>query len=211
MVCVNGRRVDCWGAWIWPSVLILPFFAKGSMLLDCAEVCSVAVLLTVCTVFVWKRLCVCSGWGTERELALYSWFLLHSAACSVVIFPLLAEDFLVSCFKIASREKGSIAYRDSWSQVADKPSLAMFFQLFPALGMALLELWVPWMCLSVYPVLMSSIVYTVAYTLQSQLALFFQLELSWIAKPLVTDCLFSLKNHISWHFCQSKVMYMGEP
>lgn len=30
-ICVNGRRVDCWGGWIWPSVLILPFFAKGSV------------------------------------------------------------------------------------------------------------------------------------------------------------------------------------
>lgn len=56
-ICVDDRRVDHWGAWIWPSVLILPFFAKGSMLLDSAEVCSVAVLLTVCTVFMWKRLC----------------------------------------------------------------------------------------------------------------------------------------------------------
>lgn len=103
MICVDDRRVDHWGAWIWPSVLILPLFAKGSMLLDSAEVCSVAVLFTVCTVFMWKRLC--SGWGTERELALCSWFLLYSAVYSVVIFSLLAENFLVSCFKIASRER----------------------------------------------------------------------------------------------------------
>lgn len=94
MICVNGRRVDCWGGWIWPSVLILPFFAKGSMFLDSDDVCSVAVLLTVCIVLMWKRLCIWSGWGMEtRALALYSWFLLYSAAYSVVNFSLLAENF----------------------------------------------------------------------------------------------------------------------
>lgn len=58
IVCVNDRRVDCWGGWIWPSVLILPFFAKRSMFLDSDDLCSVAVLLTVCTVFMGKRLCI---------------------------------------------------------------------------------------------------------------------------------------------------------
>lgn len=58
MVRVSERRIDCWGGWIWPSVLILPFFAKGSMFLDSDEVCSVAVLATVCSVFMWKRLCI---------------------------------------------------------------------------------------------------------------------------------------------------------
>lgn len=157
MICVNDRRVDCWHGWIWPSVLILPFFAKRSMFLESDEVCSVAVLLTICTVFMWKRLCICSGWGTETRAGTVQ--LISSLQCCIFSCQFFATcwRFLVSCFKIASIERGSIAYRDSWSQVADKPSLAVFFQLLPALEMALLELWVPWMCLSMYPVLMSSI------------------------------------------------------
>lgn len=58
MICVNDRRIDCWGGWIWPSVPILLFFAKESMFLDSDEVCSVAALVTVCSVFMWKRLCI---------------------------------------------------------------------------------------------------------------------------------------------------------
>lgn len=119
------------------------------MVLDSDEVCSVAVLLTACTVFMWKRLCICSGWGTETRAGTVQLIPSLQFCIFSCQFFFTCSKFLVPCFKISSRERGSIAYRDSWSQVADKPSLAVFFQLLPALVMALLELCVPWMSLCV--------------------------------------------------------------
>lgn len=150
--------------------------------------------------------------GEERkqELAPWSWFLLCSATYSVVNFFSTFWKISVSCFKIARGERGFIAYEGSWSQVADRPSPAVFFQLLPALKMALLELWVPWICLSVYPVLMSSIVDTIAHTLQSWLALFFLLDLFWRVKPLITDCnFFSEKLHTTTFLPEQGCVYGG--
>lgn len=138
--------VDKFGLLFWFCL----FFAKGYMFLDSDEVCSVAVLLTVCTVFMWKRLCICSGWGTETRAGMVQ--LISSLQCCIFSCQFFSTcwKFLVSCFKIASRERESIPYRDSWAKWQIKPSLTVFFQLLPALMMTLLELWVPWICLSVY-------------------------------------------------------------
>lgn len=92
MICVSDRRIDCWGGWIWPSVLILPFFPKDPCFLDSAEVCSVAVPVTVCSVLVGEV--VHLKWAGNGNK---SW---HRAAdfCSAVLhthlsfFPLLSEN-----------------------------------------------------------------------------------------------------------------------
>ena len=152
--------------------------------------------------------------GEERkqELAPCSWFLLCSATYSVVNFFFTFWKFLVACFKIASRERGFTAYEeDSWSQVADRPSPAVFLQILPALKITLLELWVPWMCLSMCPVLTSGVVRARAHQLQSWLELFFLLDLFWIVKPLTIDCHFFLKNNVPPHPCQSRVVCTREP
>lgn len=106
MIFVNDGRIDCWGGWIWPSVLILPFFfAKGSMFSDSDEACSVAVLLTVWTVFMWKRLCICSGWGMETGAGTAQ--LIPFLQCCIFSCQFFSTcwRFLVSCFKIAPRER----------------------------------------------------------------------------------------------------------
>lgn len=104
--------VDKFGLLFWFCL----FFAKGYMFLDSDEVCSVAVLLTVCTVFMWKRLCICSGWGTETRAGMVQ--LISSLQCCIFSCQFFSTcwKFLVSCFKIASRERGSIPYRDSWAK-----------------------------------------------------------------------------------------------
>lgn len=150
--------------------------------------------------------------GEERkqELAPRSQFLC-SATYSVVNFFSTFWKFLVSCFKIASREEEFIACeRDSWSQVADKPSPAVLFQLLPALKPALLELWVSWIRVSMYPILMGSIVYTMACALQSWLALFFLLHLFWIVKLLIKDHhFFSEKSYTPTFLSEQDCVYRG--
>lgn len=130
------------------------FFARGSVVFGLWRgvfgCCPCSSLLSIC-----GRGCAFEVGGEwKQELAPYSWFLLCSATYSVVKFSSTFWKFLVLWFKIASRERGFIACeKGCWSQVADRPSPAVFFQPRPALKMALPELWAPWRCLSVSPVL----------------------------------------------------------
>lgn len=120
------------------------FLPEDPWFLDCDEVCLVAVLVAVCSVFVEEVVhlkWVGNGNKSWHRTADFFSAVLHAQLSN---FPLLSEKFLVLWFKIASGERGFIACEKScWSQVVDRASPAVCFQLLPALKTALLEPWAP--------------------------------------------------------------------
>lgn len=130
-------------AFFFPRISMFLGFRRGVF---CCCPCS--SLLSIC-----GRGCAFEVGGEwQQELAPCSQFLLWSPTYSVVIFSSPFWKFLVSCLKIASRERGLIAYQH-------RPSPAVLFQLLPGLEMAVLELSASCTSLSVSPVLTCSTVY----------------------------------------------------
>lgn len=151
------------------------FFPQGSMFLGfCRGVfgcCPCNSLLSTC-----GRGCAFEVGGEwKQELASCSWFLLCSTTYSLVIFSSPFWKFVVSCLKIASRERGLIAYQD-------RPSPAVLFQLLPVLEVAVLELWAPCKCLCP----LSSRAALCTPHCKPDLVLFFLLDLFWTVRLLFT-------------------------